>query len=66
MKASVSLRLENRLLDKADILAISEERSRNFIINQLLNEILQILEKNDGKIDIDNSALEEFRSKRAR
>ncbi len=63
-KTAVSLRLDLKVVDKADMLAIQEDRSRNFIINRLLSDIIQKFENENGEIEVDASLLEQLRRKR--
>ncbi len=63
-KVLVSLRLESVFVNKADSIAIVEDRSRNFVINKMLGEMIRSLEKKHGKIKINTTQLEKFRRKR--
>ena len=63
-KTPVSLRIDSVTIEKIDSLAISEDRSRNYIINRLLQEKLKSLEKKHGKIIVKTKPLEKFRRKR--
>ncbi len=63
-KILVSLRIDAVNIDKADTLAISEDRSRNYIINRLLHAKLKFVEKKHGEIIVKTGQLEKFRSKR--
>ncbi len=66
MKTLVSLRINTDIIDKSDMLAANDDRSRNFIIDRLLVEAVRSLEKKYGIIQIDRAVLENFRKKRNR
>ncbi len=63
-KILVSLRLDSVSLDKADTLGIAEDRSRNYIINILLNTMIKNMERRNGEIKVNTAQLEKFRRKR--
>jgi predicted transcriptional regulator len=63
-KTPVSLRLDIGIVDKADMMAIQEDRSRNFIINRLLSDIIHKFEKRNGTIEVDAEVLRQIRKKR--
>ncbi len=65
-KTLVSLRLDTHMIDKADMLAANDDRSRNYIINRLLNEAFRAVERKMGKIRTDSTVLDDFRKKRNR
>ncbi len=48
------------------MMAINGEKSRNYIINQLLTQKIKDIEKKHGEIKIKQTALEKFRKKRFR
>ncbi len=60
----VSLRIDSIIIDKADTLAIAEDRSRNYIINKLLVDTIKSLEKKHGIIEVNTAQLEKFRRKK--
>ncbi len=60
-KIAVSLRLDIKIVDKSDMLAIKEERSRNFIINRLLSDTIRIFEERNGQIKVDAEVLKKLR-----
>ncbi len=60
-KTAVSLRIDQMIVNKVDKLAHEEDRSRNFIINRLLSEVIQIVEKRSGTIEVDAEVLKQFR-----
>ena len=65
-KMLVSLRLNSVNIEKVDMLAISEDRSRNQIMEKILSETIKRLEKKHGEIKVDTDKLEKFRRKRRR
>jgi len=66
IKILVSLRIKSKYLDRVDMLAYWEDRSRNFIFNRLIGKILKHLEIKHGKIVVNQSILEKFRNRRNR
>ena len=60
-KTAVSLSIDSVVIKKADILALKEERSRNFIINRWLSNIIQIMERDNGIINVDADVLKLIR-----
>jgi hypothetical protein len=65
-KILVSARIKLKILEKIEMLANQDDRSRNFIINKLLEEILNHLEKKHGEIVVKQSILEKNRNRRKR
>jgi len=63
-KTLVSLRIDSKNVENADMMAIHEDRSRNYIVNRLLNQMITNLEKKHGEITVKHRALEKFRRKR--
>ncbi len=66
MRLSVSLRLDSKIVDKADMIAIKEDRSLNYIVNRMIKKMISDFETQYGSIDVDNTALKNFRNRKGR
>jgi len=61
MKQGFSANIEPEMLDKLDMIAIQDDRSRSYLLQIAIDNYIKRFEKNNGELDIDQAALKKFR-----
>jgi len=64
MKAHYSGKIETELLNKLDMVALNDQRSRAFFLERALVEFIERHEKAHGAIKVDARKLDAFRNRR--
>jgi len=61
MKQGFSANIESEKLDKLDMIAIQDERSRSYFLQIAVDDFIKRFEKKNGELAIDPDALKKFR-----